>query len=253
VDNFGCPLDIDGDGVYDYLDKCPHTPKGVTVDSSGCPLDIDGDGAYDYLDKCPHTPKGVTVDSSGCPLDTDGDGVYDYLDKCPDTPKGVTVDSSGCPLDTDGDGVYDYRDNCSETPRDLKVDKYGCPILIKKTVTIDLDIQFDLDKADIEPQYHGRLKEVADFMTAYPETKAVIEGHTDSLGPAAYNLKLSQRRADSVRNYLIQNFNINPNRLTAKGFGEDRPVASNDTEGGRRKNRRIQAVITAEAEIFEKR
>jgi len=118
---------------------------------------------------------------------------------------------------------------------------------------IDLDIQFDTNKAKIKAQYHGRLKEVADFMAAYPGTKAIIEGHTDSVGSVAYNLKLSQRRAASVRNYLIQNFNISPNRLTAKGFGEERPVASNNTDEGRRKNRRIQAVFAAETKVYQKR
>jgi OOP family OmpA-OmpF porin len=245
--------DSDGDGVVDSKDQCPDTPKGVIVNSTGCPLDKDGDGVYDYLDKCPDTPKGVAVNSSGCPLDTDGDGVYDYLDKCPGTPEGATVDSTGCPLDTDGDGVYDYLDKCEGTPKDLKVDADGCPILMKKTATVDLNIQFDTNKADIKPQYLGRLKELADFMTAYPETKAVIEGHTDNVGSAAYNQKLSQRRAESVRDYLIQKFNISPNRLTAKGFGEERPVASNDTDEGRRRNRRIQAVLTAETELFQKR
>ncbi len=185
--------------------------------------------------------------------DSDGDGVVDSKDTCPDTPKGVTVNSSGCPLDSDGDGVYDYLDKCPETPGDLKVDADGCPIQLKKVARIDLDIQFDTNKAEIKTQYHGRLKEVADFMATYPGTKAVIEGHTDSVGSAAYNLKLSQRRAASVRDYLIQNFNISPDRLTAKGFGEERPVATNDTAEGRRQNRRIQAVFTAEKETYQKR
>jgi OOP family OmpA-OmpF porin len=245
--------DSDGDGVADRRDACPDTPRGVKVNSSGCPLDTDGDGVYDYLDKCPDTPKGVKVNSSGCPLDTDSDGVYDYLDKCPDTPKGVKVNSSGCPLDTDGDGVYDYLDKCPGTARDLKVDADGCPILMKKKISVTLDIQFDTDKADIKPEYNDRLKEVADFMATYPDTTAVIEGHTDSVGSAAYNLKLSKRRADSVRDYLIKNFNISPNRLAAEGFGEEQPAASNDTAEGRRINRRIQAVFNAEAEYYEKR
>ena len=185
--------------------------------------------------------------------DSDGDGVVDSKDTCPDTPKGVTVSSSGCPLDSDGDGVYDYLDKCPDTPIDLKVDADGCPIPLKKVARIDLDIQFDTNEADIKARYYDRLKEVADFMATYPGTTAVIEGHTDSVGSAAYNLTLSQRRAESVRDYLIQNFNINPDRLTAKGFGEDRPVASNDTKEGRSKNRRIQAVFTAEKEIYQKR
>jgi OmpA-OmpF porin, OOP family len=247
------PPDSDGDGVIDSNDACPNTPKGVKVDSKGCPLDTDGDGVYDYLDKCPDTPKGVKVNSSGCPLDTDGDGVYDYLDKCPDTPQGVKVNSSGCPLDTDGDGVYDYLDKCPDTPKDLKVNTDGCSILMKKQVAINLDIQFDTDKAVIKPEYNGRLKEVADFMTTYPQTTTVIEGHTDSVGKSAYNQKLSQKRSDAVRAYLINNFNLSADRLTAKGYGEEKPVASNDTEEGRSQNRRIQAVFNAETEYYEKR
>ncbi len=217
------------------------------------PPDSDGDGVIDSEDKCPDTPRGVRVDRSGCPLDSDGDGVPDYQDKCPDTPRGVKVDRSGCPLDSDGDGVYDYLDKCPDTPRDLKVDSTGCPILMKENVSIRLDIQFDVNKADIKPEYHERLKEVADFMVKYPETKAVIEGHTDSTGAAAYNQKLSQRRAESVRDYLIKNFNISPDRLTAKGYGEEKPVASNDTKEGRSQNRRIEAVFNAEKEYYEKK
>ncbi len=253
VDASGCPLDADGDGVADYLDKCPNTPSGVRVDASGCPIDSDGDGVADNLDKCPNTPKGVRVDASGCPLDADGDGVADYQDKCPNTPKGVRVDASGCPLDADGDGVADYLDKCPNTARDLRVDAQGCPILLKKKSTISLDIQFDHDKADIKPEYESRLKEVADFMAKYPETKAEIDGHTDSVGTAAYNMKLSQRRADSVRNYLIKNFNVSTDRITAKGFGESKPVAPNTTEEGRRQNRRIEAEMTAETETYEKK
>jgi outer membrane protein OmpA-like peptidoglycan-associated protein len=94
------PVDSDGDGVPDYLDKCPDTPKGVKVDKDGCPVDSDGDGVPDYLDKCPGTPAGVKVDKDGCPLDSDGDGVPDYLDKCPGTPAGVKVDKDGCPAKT---------------------------------------------------------------------------------------------------------------------------------------------------------
>jgi OOP family OmpA-OmpF porin len=126
VDNVGCPLDADKDGVSDYLDKCPGTPIGIKVDKDGCPLDTDKDGVPDYLDKCPGTPAGVKVDQNGCPLDSDGDGVPDYLDKCPGTPAGVKVDKDGCPLDSDGDSVPDYLDKCPGTPAGIKVDQDGC-------------------------------------------------------------------------------------------------------------------------------
>jgi OOP family OmpA-OmpF porin len=253
VNSDGCPLDSDGDGVYDYLDKCPNTPAGVKVNSDGCPLDSDGDGVYDYLDKCPNTPAGVKVNGDGCPLDSDGDGVYDYLDKCPNTPAGVKVNSDGCPLDSDGDGVYDYLDKCPDTPRDLKVTADGCPITLQKTLTKNLNIEFDTNKAIIKPEFNDRLKEFADFMTKYPQTKAAIEGHTDSVGSAASNKKLAQKRADAVRNALIKDFTIDASRLTAKGYGEDKPIATNDTAEGRQANRRIQAVVSAETEYFEKK
>jgi OOP family OmpA-OmpF porin len=228
-------------------------PKASAAPAPVVESDSDGDGVYDSMDKCPNTPAGVKVDASGCPLDSDGDGVYDYQDKCPNTPKGVKVDASGCPLDSDGDGVYDYQDKCPDTPRDLKVDSTGCPILMKSKESIRLDILFDTDKANIKPEYDNQLNKVADFMAKYPETKAEIDGHTDSIGSASYNQKLSQRRADSVRDYLIKNFSIAPERLTAKGFGEEQPVASNDTKEGRSQNRRIEAVFSAESEYYEKK
>ena len=110
------PVDSDGDGVPDAIDKCPDTPAGVKVDKDGCPIDSDRDGVPDYLDKCPDTPAGVKVDKDGCPIDSDRDGVPDYLDKCPDTPAGVQVDKDGCPIDSDHDGVPDYLDKCPGTP-----------------------------------------------------------------------------------------------------------------------------------------
>jgi OOP family OmpA-OmpF porin len=236
------PVDSDGDGVYDDKDKCPGTPKGVKVDAVGCPLDTDGDGVYDYLDKCPDTPKGVKVDAVGCPLDTDGDGVYDYLDKCPDTPKGVKVDAVGCPLDTDGDGVYDYLDKCPGTPKGVKVDEVGCPI--KKCVEMKLGINFDSDKADVKAVYHDEIAKVAGLLKDLEGSTAVIEGHTDSTASAAYNQKLSQRRADSVKSYLVQKFGIDASRISAEGYGEDIPIADNKTAAGKAENRRVMVIFT---------
>jgi OOP family OmpA-OmpF porin len=237
------PLDSDGDGVNDAADKCPDTPTGVKVDRSGCPLDSDGDGVYDYLDQCPDTPAGVSVDRQGCPIDSDGDGVYDYLDNCPDTPAGAPVDSSGCPLDSDGDGVYDYRDQCPGTPRGIQVDAVGCPVAIKEKVAIELKVEFDFDSANVRSIYDEHIRKVANFLAAYPDTIAVIEGHTDSKGSEAYNLKLSQRRAESVVRNLIGR-GMDASRLKAIGYGESRPVADNSTDEGRQRNRRVVAVIT---------
>jgi OOP family OmpA-OmpF porin len=206
--------------------------------------DADGDGVPDSLDKCPNTPRGVTVDQDGCPIDSDKDGVYDYLDKCPDTPLGVKVDGNGCPLDTDGDGVLDYLDKCPDTPKGVKVDKNGCPFPVDKPCeTITLNILFDTNKTDIKSQYHDELKKVGDFLNKYSAGTAVIEGHTDSVGSADMNMKLSKRRADSVRAYIIEKFGVKSERVIAKGYGETKPVASNKVAEGRQKNRRIDALF----------
>lgn len=126
----GCPLDADKDGVPDYLDKCFNTQPGVAVDTKGCPLDADSDGVADYLDKCPGTPAGIVVDRDGCPLDADRDGVADYLDKCPGTPAGAAVDKDGCSLDADKDGVADSLDKCPGTLPGVQVDANGCPEIV---------------------------------------------------------------------------------------------------------------------------
>lgn len=230
------PPDSDGDGVIDDLDKCPGTPKGVKVDKAGCPLDSDGDGVADYLDKCPGTPKGVKVDKAGCPLDTDGDGVADYLDKCPDTPKGVKVDKAGCPLDSDGDGVPDYLDKCPDTLKGAPVNSVGCWVI--------RDLKFDYDKADIKAQYYGRLDEGVKILELNPKVKVEIQGHTDSAGSDAYNQGLSERRAAAVRDYLISK-GIKADRLTMRGYGESKPIATNETPEGRAENRRVQIKITS--------
>ena len=136
VDSVGCPLDGDHDGVPDYLDHCPNTlPEAIAfIDSVGCDKDTDGDGVEDYRDRCPNTPKEAwgKVDEFGCPLDTDGDEVPDYMDECPGTPAAAygRVDPKGCPLDSDGDGVPDYMDECPGTPAAAygRVDSKGCPI-----------------------------------------------------------------------------------------------------------------------------
>ena len=232
--------DSDQDGVFDDVDKCPDTPLGVKVDKDGCPIDSDNDGVPDYLDKCPDTPAGVVVDKDGCPLDSDKDGVPDYLDKCPDTPLGVRVDKDGCPLDSDKDGVPDYLDKCPNTPAGAKVDKDGC---MHEKVSKTLNVEFDTAKYDIKSKYHQNIKEVADFIKSYPSTKVVIEGHTDNVGKEAYNVRLSQNRANSVKQYLIDKFGIDATTIEAVGYGPSRPVADNSTPEGKQKNRRVDAVL----------
>ena len=233
------PKDSDGDGVIDAQDRCPNTPANVIVDAVGCPKDSDGDGVADYLDKCPNTPANVKVNDQGCPEDADQDGVPDYLDQCPGTPKGAPVDAKGCPKDTDGDGVFDYLDKCPNTAKGLAVDEKGCEL------TFTLQIEFDVNQANVRPEYHSKLAEAVEFINQYPSQQFLVVGHTDSTGSADYNKQLSQRRAESVRQYLIDNFGLSADKLTARGLGEEQPVADNATAEGRQQNRRVDITCCA--------
>ena len=107
-----------------------------------------------------------------------------------------------------------------------------------------IDIQFETNKSDIKPQHHSELKKLGDFLQEFPDAKGVIEGNTDNVGKKADNTKLSQRRADSVRNYLIKTFGLAPERISAKGFGPTKPIADNNTKEGRLKNRRVEVNFT---------
>ncbi len=240
VDVFLYP-DDDGDGVPNYLDKCPDTPEGVKVDNNGCPIDSDGDGVPDYLDKCPGTPKGTKVDANGCPLDSDGDGVPDTLDKCPGTPKGMAVDAQGCP-DTDGDGVPDNLDKCPGTPRGVPVDDTGCPLagieIAGNEWFVRGKILFAVNKAALTTEAQELLIKVATYLNKNQQYVVEVQGNTDSTGPMAWNMELSQMRADSVRDFLVSN-GVDSGRLTTKGFGPNEPIAPNNTEEGRAKNRRV--------------
>lgn len=152
------------------------------------------------------------------------------------------------PGDADGDGVTDDLDKCPGTATNLVVDSDGCPRMTVDSVSIDLEVLFDTNKADVKPAFRGEIQEVADFMTTYPKSTAVIEGHTDSRGDADYNQGLSQRRADAVRSVLVEEMDIDAGRVTAQGFGEAQPRATNDTKIGRQQNRRVTAVISASVE-----
>ncbi len=228
------PEDSDKDGVVDSDDLCPNTPFGIKVGPDGCPPDSDKDGVYDYKDRCPATSAGVEVDENGCCLDSDNDGVADFKDKCPNTPKGVKVDENGCCVDSDNDGVPDFKDKCLDTPEGFDVDQQGCPIVY------NFMINFDFNSAKIKSKYLSKIEEFAEFMKKNRAYKAEIQGHTDNKGSNRYNKKLSLQRAKSVYDMLIK-FGVEADRLTYVGYGEEKPIASNDTESGRAKNRRVEA------------
>jgi OOP family OmpA-OmpF porin len=249
VDASGCPVDGDGDGVPDGIDQCPDTPKGATVDAKGCPKDSDGDGVFDGVDQCADTPKGAKVDAKGCPMDSDGDGVLDGLDQCENTPSGCTVNANGCPSDADQDGVCDGLDKCPDTPANVRVDKNGCPIEVsqKETELLDTgmirlqDVNFDTGKSTIKPESEKVLDEVGGILARWPELRIEIGGHTDSRGSDAANQKLSDARAKAVLDYLLNKFpELKPEQFSSKGYGESQPIASNTTQLGMAKNRRVE-------------
>jgi outer membrane protein OmpA-like peptidoglycan-associated protein len=249
VDADGCPVDGDGDGVPDGLDQCDGTPKGATVDVKGCPVDADGDGALDGIDQCADTPKGARVDATGCPLDSDKDGIFDGIDQCDGTPFGCTVSPNGCQSDADQDGVCDGLDKCPDTPASVRVDKNGCPIEVsqKETELLDTgmirlqDVNFDTGKATIKPESYKALDEVGNIIARWPELRIEIGGHTDARGSDARNQMLSDSRAKAVLDYLLNKFpELQTAQFTSKGYGETQPIASNTTQLGMAKNRRVE-------------
>jgi len=185
---------------------------------------------------------GGTADPTPCVEpdgDDDGDGVPNSRDRCPNTPKGAPVDADGCPLDSDGDGVPDYRDKCPGTPAGAKVDADGCEIMADVTIRTTAE-HFDFDSADLKPAMQSELDAVAAKVNASKGNEMLeIVGHTDSTGAEDYNQGLSERRAQSVADYLAGK-GVSASQMTIKGMGESSPVADNATREGRSMNRRVE-------------
>jgi len=180
------------------------------------------------------------------PLDSDNDGVPNGQDNCPASPAGSAVNSVGCPVDSDKDGVADIDDKCANTAMGTTVDASGCAA-IEAPVSIELKVNFDSNSSVVKAEYLGEIQRVADFLKQYKNTDAVIEGHTDTSGSASYNKSLSQRRADAVAKLLVDQFGINPSRVSAIGYGEERPIADESTREGMLANRRVIAEISTAA------
>lgn len=258
----GCaPPDRDGDRVPDPEDACPSLAGRASADPtiSGCPSDYDRDGVADSQDACPNQ-KGVSSpdpERNGCPgeVDTDADGIADKTDACPKVKGSRNDDPSknGCPTrDGDGDGIADTEDACPNERGLPNADKthHGCPkevrvttgeIVILRQVTFKF-AQSSLDQT-VDPVSDDLLTEVRDVILQHPEIERIeVQGHADDQGTADFNQVLSQARAEAVRIWLVKR-GIDGKRLTAKGYGATRPVATNQTDAGRQRNRRVQFVI----------
>ncbi len=259
----GCPIaDRDHDGVPDVDDACPTEPGPRNADptKNGCPLDTDDDGIPDSVDACP-TVKGIRnadPKKNGCPADRDGDGIPDALDACPDTPGVKSTDPklNGCPDDPDGDGIRGAADACpfEKGPADPDPKKNGCPRFVrveKSEITISAQIQFKFNgkhKSDtVSAVSEELMKEIRDVIAEHPEIlKIEVQGHTDDEGTEEYNMRLSQERADAVRQWLIEG-GIPGSKLVAKGYGFFKPLGDNRIRSGRGLNRRVQFVILERA------
>lgn len=251
------PSDRDGDGLLDPVDDCPDEPedKDGYQDDDGCPEpDNDADGLADVDDRCPLDPEDADgfEDDDGCPeLDNDADGLADKIDQCPLEAEDVDAfeDDDGCPdCDNDGDGVPECPQIVDKCPNKAADTADGCPEYKLVTVTeakIELKqtVYFETGRATIRPRSFALLNEVAQALEDNDNIQVRIEGHTDSRGRDSYNLRLSQSRAEAVRDYLIGQ-GVGADRMTAQGFGETVPIANNRTNAGRAQNRRVEFVIT---------
>jgi OOP family OmpA-OmpF porin len=197
--------DTDRDGVLDPDDRCPGTVAGAEVDAMGCEKDDDLDGVLNSIDECPNTPRNTFVDEVGCQLDSDEDGVVDRLDQCPDTAPGVPVDIRGCEIKA-------------------KIELPG--------------VSFETNSAVLLPGAEQVLDDAAASLLKNSTLLVEVEGHTDNVGAADYNLDLSALRAQAVSDYLIAS-GVEPKRLSTRGYGESVPIADNSTATGRSQNRRV--------------
>jgi OOP family OmpA-OmpF porin len=234
----GCP-DSDGDGIKDSDDACPNVAGLAAM--NGCP-DADGDSIADTDDMCPNV-KG-TKENKGCP-DTDGDGIVDKNDKCP-SQVGPEA-NGGCPWpDTDGDSVLDKDDKCPSVAGIAS--EGGCPEIISNEAKMGIGtfakaILFNTGKTSFKSGVSAKLDGMLQIMNNFPTSQFAISGFTDTIGSASNNLKLSENRANAVKDYLVKN-GIDASRLTAKGFGEKSPLATNMYKAGRAKNRRVEVKVT---------
>ncbi|VAW15155.1 OmpA [hydrothermal vent metagenome] len=229
----GCP-DADGDGIEDSKDACPN--EAGSKEMNGCP-DADGDGVADKDDACPNEAGLAAL--AGCP-DADGDGVADKDDECPN--EAGPAENKGCPwADKDGDGVLDKDDQCPDVAG--TVANNGCPEVTeevqKKLNDYAKTILFDTGKSSIKAESTSVMVDIINILNEYPTANFSVEGHTDSVGSTKLNQSLSESRSLSVKDFLIEQ-GVVATRLSAVGYGEDKPIATNKTRSGRKENRRVE-------------
>ena len=225
--------DYDQDGVQDRLDKCNNTRKGCIVDQYGCQLDADGDGVCDGIDECPNTPRGEKVNKVGCSASQLAAAKVSAAPPPPPPVQEIPRPTTPPP---------------APTPPQSEVEKQ----LIETGSIVLRDVYFDLDKATLLPESQNKLDEVGAALEKFGDLKVEVQGHTDSRGTAAYNQKLSQARAEAVREYLLAHFHLAADNFVAKGYGESQlAVSPEQSDEGYAMNRRV-VLRALNAEVLPK-
>lgn len=248
--------DFDNDGVTNDVDECPNTPEGVLVARTGCELDDDNDNVPNAIDNCPNTPEGTEINHHGCALvepkpepAPEPEPVVVIAPEPEPEPEVIVVIEEAEPepepvgrvyTDDDADGVIDDFDRCPDTLIGLEVDDFGCAI--KAQAVVLENVNFEFNSARLTANAKTVLAEVAEAMKGQSTMTVELAGHTDSIGSAAYNLRLSEQRAQAVRLHLISQ-GVNPGQMIARGYGESKPVADNKAEAGRELNRRVEFTV----------
>ena len=243
-----------GEDYNDYSVKVGIAIPFGKSSTSSAPKDADNDGVIDSVDQCPMTPAGVRVDATGCSVDNDNDGVLNSVDQCPNTPAGTAVDAKGCALkDADNDGVVDAKDMCPDTAAGVKVDAKGCTVFDEETVEITLRVLFDNESSVVKAPRDPEISEFAEFMKQYTNTTAVIEGHTSAPGSEAYNMDLSEDRAASFKEVMVDMYDIDASRLETVGYGETRLLDTAKNAEAHRVNRRISVTVKDTVKVPEEK
>jgi len=210
-------------------------------------IDRDGDGVFDRIDHCPGTPKGCLVSHYGCELDADKDGVCDGIDECPATPPGAEVDARGChagavvPKEMPDPAVsrrQTSRDPIPEEKVSKPVDPVERQLIEEGRIRLE-NVYFETASAVLLPESESALRQAGDVLERFPGLRIEVEGHTDTRGSNSYNMRLSQARAESVRDFLLAHFELDPDLIEARGYGETRPETRERNEEELLRNRRV--------------
>jgi OmpA-OmpF porin, OOP family len=229
----------------------PSKPDACECYGPAATRDGDGDGVPDRIDRCPNTPQGCMVDEWGCSIDNDGDGVCDGVDKCPNTPKGEKVDKNGCSqsqrtLNTQTPPPPPPAPEAKEVaPPPVEQPKTTPPVSEMERQLVEggkirlENVYFETNSANLLPESEATLNEAGHTLEKFQNLKIEVQGHTDTRGSAAYNQRLSQARAESVRKYLLDHFSLTPANYVAKGYGESQPETQERNDEELLRNRRV--------------